>query len=88
MLLHTMNSLHRLQAPSDIIACPQVTTVISQPGRPRGRGKQRVPQPSPVEATAAAAGIESILCPASAKDVCARSCNPVCMCSQQRTEAM
>ena len=28
-----------------------------------------MPQPSPVEATAAAAGIGSILCPASAKDV-------------------
>ena len=47
----------------------QVMAVISQPGRPKGRGKQRVPQPSPVEATAAAAGIGTILCPASAKDV-------------------
>ena len=47
----------------------QVCAVVSQPGRPRGRGKQRKPQPSPVEATALAAGCKRILCPASARDV-------------------
>ena len=47
----------------------QVVAVVSQPGRPRGRGKQRKPQPSPVEAAALVAGCERILCPASARDV-------------------
>ena len=46
--------------------------VVSQPGKPRGRGNRAVAQPSPVEALARDSGLlapEAILCPARAKEV-------------------
>lgn len=43
----------------------EVAAVVSQPGRPKGRGKRNLPQPSPVEALAIEHGIakERIWCP-------------------------
>ncbi len=43
----------------------ELTAVVTQPPRPTGRGNRRVPQPSPVELAAAAAGLppERILAP-------------------------
>ncbi|KAK9794391.1 hypothetical protein WJX73_006741 [Symbiochloris irregularis] len=48
----------------------KVAAVISQPGRPKGRGKKRIPQPSPVEQVARDADLdhEQILVPVSARD--------------------
>lgn len=48
----------------------QVAAVVSQPGRPKGRG-QRTPTPSPVEEVARARGIdgERLLCPVKANEV-------------------
>jgi hypothetical protein len=45
--------------------------VVSQPGKPKGRGNKAVPVPSPVEEVARRRGLppDRILCPASAKDV-------------------
>lgn len=44
---------------------PQVAAVVSQPGKPKGRGNKGVPTPSPVEALARSAGLpdDRILCP-------------------------
>lgn len=55
-----------------LIVCHwQVAAVVSQPGRPRGRGNKSTPQPSPVEALALEAGIskDQILCPVKASEV-------------------
>lgn len=43
----------------------EVTAVVTQPPRPTGRGNRKVPQPSPVETAAAAAGLpaDRILAP-------------------------
>ena len=48
----------------------EVAAVVSQPGRPRGRGNKKVPQPSEVEAAARAAGFSGaqLLCPEKASD--------------------
>jgi methionyl-tRNA formyltransferase len=48
----------------------QVAAVVSQPGKPRGRGNKSTPLPTPVEEEALRSGIgpSQILCPASAKD--------------------
>ncbi|KAG2431327.1 hypothetical protein HYH02_013455 [Chlamydomonas schloesseri] len=49
----------------------EVSMVVSQPGKPRGRGNRAVAQPSPVEALARDSGLlapEAILCPARAKE--------------------
>ncbi len=58
-----------------IIALPQVAAVVTQPGKPKGRGNKAIPTPSEVETAARAAGLpaERILCPASAKDVSLRA---------------
>ena len=49
----------------------QVTAVVTQPGRPRGRGNRRTPEPSPVEAAARELGLhdDRILAPAKASEV-------------------
>jgi methionyl-tRNA formyltransferase len=49
----------------------QVSAVVSQPGKPKGRGNKGLPTPSPVEALARQQGMpdEAILCPKSAKEV-------------------
>lgn len=51
----------------------QVAAVVTQPGKPKGRGNRGVPTPSPVEQLARDLGVqqEAIVCPASAKDVSA-----------------
>ncbi len=51
----------------------QVTAVVTQPGRPRGRGNRRTPEPSPVEAAARELGFhdDRILAPAKASEVLA-----------------
>ena len=51
----------------------QVTAVVTQPGRPRGRGNRRTPEPSPVEAAARDLGFhdDRILAPAKASEVLA-----------------
>ncbi|KAG2430426.1 hypothetical protein HXX76_009951 [Chlamydomonas incerta] len=49
----------------------EVSMVVSQPGKPRGRGNRAVAQPSPVEALARDSGLlapGAILCPARAKE--------------------
>lgn len=48
-----------------------MAAVVSQPGKPKGRGNKSVPVPSPVEQLAREAGLNDaqILCPASAKEV-------------------
>jgi methionyl-tRNA formyltransferase len=48
----------------------QVSAVVSQPGRPKGRGNKKVPQPSEVEQLALASGLQphQILCPEKATD--------------------
>lgn len=59
-----------LAAASQPAAGFEVAAVVSQPGKPRGRGNTRVPLPSPVEAEAAGSGVLGagrILCPASAR---------------------
>lgn len=45
--------------------------VVSQPGKPKGRGNKTVPVPSPVEQLARDAGFgdDRIMCPARARDV-------------------
>lgn len=47
-----------------------IAAVVSQPGRPKGRGAKRVPQPSPVEQLALDSGIatDRIFCPEKATD--------------------
>lgn len=47
----------------------QVAGVVTQPGRPKGRGKKQVP--SPVEAAALERGLsrDAIMCPVSAREV-------------------
>lgn len=59
-----------LDAAAEPDASFEVAAVVSQPGRPRGRGAKRVPQPSPVEALALEAGLgrDQILCPERAGD--------------------
>ncbi len=49
----------------------QVAAVVSQPGKPKGRGNKAVPIPSPVEQLARSSGIadDRILCPKSAREV-------------------
>ena len=49
----------------------QIAGVISQPGRAQGRGKRRVPQPTPVEAVAREANLDPgcILVPETARSV-------------------
>ena len=51
---------------------------MTQPGRPRGRGNRRTPEPSPVEAAARDLGLQDdrILAPAKANEVLA----PAAMC--------
>ncbi|MEW5317523.1 MAG: hypothetical protein WDW38_008811 [Sanguina aurantia] len=48
----------------------EVSLVVSQPGKPRGRGNSSTPLPSPVEALARAQGLldEHITCPARANE--------------------
>ena len=48
----------------------QVAAVVTQPGRPKGRGSRRVPQSSPVAQLAASTGFDSsaILSPTSARE--------------------
>ncbi|KAI8471050.1 MAG: methionyl-tRNA formyltransferase [Monoraphidium minutum] len=48
----------------------EVAVVVSQPGKPKGRGNKAVPVPSPVEQLARAAGVpdDRILCPKTARD--------------------
>lgn len=57
----------------------QVAAVVSQPGKPKGRGNKAVPVPSPVEQLARQhLPSEAILCPKSAKEVrvmTARQCH-------------
>lgn len=49
---------------------PQVAAVVSQPGKPKGRGNKAVPVPSPVEQLARQHLPDTaILCPKSAKEV-------------------
>lgn len=50
---------------------PQVAAVISQPGKPKGRGNKSMPVPSAVEQLARDMGVgdDRIRCPATAKDV-------------------
>eukprot|EP00955_Chlamydomonas_euryale_P096077 364982-Chlamydomonas_euryale.AAC.8 len=57
----------------------QVSAVVSQPGKPKGRGNRKVPILSPVEAAARELGLadDAIMCPAKAKDV--RVCRGVCV---------
>ena len=69
-----LNLGHNTQAYHDTtpaIGLNQVVGVISQPGRPQGRGKRRLSQPSPVELVARQAGFdpEQILCPEKAREV-------------------
>lgn len=49
----------------------QVSLVVSQPGKPRGRGNASTPLPSPVEALARSQGLgdDFITCPARANEV-------------------
>ncbi len=51
----------------------QVTAVVTQPGRPRGRGNRRTPEASPVEVAARELGLrdDRILAPAKASEVLA-----------------
>lgn len=48
----------------------EICAVVSQPGRPKGRGNKRVPQPSEVEQLAVSSGFSSerILCPEKASE--------------------
>lgn len=50
---------------------PQVPLVVSQPGKPKGRGNRAVAVPTPVEQLARDMGLgdSQIMCPATAKDV-------------------
>jgi methionyl-tRNA formyltransferase len=54
----------------------QIAAVVSQPGKPKGRGNKSVPIPSPVEQLARESGLadEQIMCPAKAKDVRCLGC--------------
>ncbi len=49
----------------------QVSLVVSQPGKPKGRGNRAVPVPSPVEQLARDHGLgdDHIVCPVKAKEV-------------------
>lgn len=57
--------------PLQVLLVTQIAAVVSQPGKPKGRGNKKIPIPSPVEQLARESGVadEQILCPASAKDV-------------------
>lgn len=58
--------------PGTLCCClvAQVAAVVSQPGKPKGRGNKAVPVPSPVEQLARQHLPDSaILCPKSAKEV-------------------
>ncbi|GAB4819162.1 hypothetical protein N2152v2_006208 [Parachlorella kessleri] len=59
-----------LQAAAQPDATFEVSAVVSQPGRPKGRGNKKVPQPSEVEQLARASGLQQhqILCPEKATD--------------------
>ncbi|KAG1663821.1 hypothetical protein FOA52_013386 [Chlamydomonas sp. UWO 241] len=48
----------------------EVTAVVSQPGKPKGRGNSRTPVPTPVEQAAWELGLpaDEVLCPASARE--------------------
>ena len=50
--------------------------MVTQPGRPKGRGNRSKPQPSPVEEAARAAGLpdDVIFCPVKARDVSLHLC--------------
>jgi hypothetical protein len=63
-----------VNTPSTHAALPtthhQVAAVVSQPGKPKGRGNKATPVPSPVEQLARQhLPDDAILCPRSAKDV-------------------
>lgn len=64
----------------------QLTAVVSQPGKPKGRGNKGVPTPSPVEAAAREAGVPdaAILCPRSARDVSQQGGGIVWCCCKRR----
>ena len=50
----------------------QISAVVSQPGKPRGRGNKSTPLPTPVEAAARdLLGLpdDRVLCPRSAREV-------------------
>eukprot|EP00887_Chlorella_sp_A99_P007684 scaffold20.g7684.t1 len=59
-----------MEAASQPDATFEVAAVVTQPGRPKGRGNKRVPQPSPVEVVAVEAGLgrEQIFSPERATD--------------------
>ena len=54
----------------------QVAAVVSQPGKPKGRGNKGLPTPSPVEQLARQHNMpdDAILCPKSAKEVRSMCC--------------
>lgn len=58
----------------------QVTAVVTQPGRPKGRGNRKVATASPVEEAARAGGVEEqrVLCPVKANEVCVYKEQCVC----------
>lgn len=65
---HTMATLSIMTRNFCIL---QVAAVVSQPGKPKGRGNKAVPVPSPVEQLARQHLPEhAIMCPRSAKEVC------------------
>lgn len=49
----------------------EIAAVVTQPGRPKGRGNKKVPQPSPVEQLALDRGMppEQVLSPVKANEV-------------------
>lgn len=58
----------------------QIAAVMTQPGRPRGRGSKKVPQPSLVAERAISLGYdeEQILSPVKASEVCPLPCMYEC----------
>ena len=63
-----LTTLHR--ASSSPGSTFHLSAVVSQPGKPKGRGNKTTPVPTPVEEAARSLGLpqDSILCPSSAKD--------------------
>lgn len=50
----------------------QIVAVVSQPGKPKGRGNKSVPVPTPVEEAATSLGLAAqIMCPTTARWVTA-----------------